>query len=53
MKDILIDFGLPTMLIAGAFSLLIMGIDSEIKSILLMASGWIFHSGYKHKKGGK
>ena len=46
MKDILIDFGIPTMLIAGCFTLLILGIDGEVKSILLLAAGWCFKSGY-------
>jgi len=53
LKEILIDFGIPAMLIAGAFTLLGLGIDGEVKAILLMAAGWCFHSGYKYKKGGK
>lgn len=52
IKDILIDFGLPVMLIGCATGLIASGIDGEVKSVLLMAAGWIFHSGYKYKKGG-
>lgn len=43
MKEILIDFGIPAMLIIGAFVLLGYGIDGEVKSILIMAAGWSFH----------
>ncbi len=52
MKEILIDFGIPAMLIAGCFILLGLGIDGEVKTILVMAAGWCFHSGVKRKKGG-
>ncbi|MBA7570816.1 hypothetical protein ES708_12569 [subsurface metagenome] len=51
IKDILIDFGLPALLICCATFLIATGIDGEVKSILLLSAGWIFHSGYKHKKG--
>jgi len=51
IKDILIDFGIPAMLIAGCFTLLFAGIDGEVKTVLIMAAGWTFHSGYKRKKG--
>ncbi|MBA7580093.1 hypothetical protein ES708_21980 [subsurface metagenome] len=50
IKDILIDFGLPVILIGCATFLLATGIDGEVKTALLMAAGWIFHSGYKYKK---
>lgn len=52
MKDILIDFGIPSMLIIGCFLLIGLGIDGEVKAVLLMAAGWCFNSGYKRKKGG-
>ena len=51
IKDILIDFGLPAMIIGCATFLLVSGIDGEVKTVLVMAAGWIFHSGYRRKKG--
>jgi len=50
IRDVLIDFGLPVVLIGCATFLLVTGIDGEVKSILLMAAGWIFHSGYTRKR---
>ncbi len=44
MKDTLIDFGIPAMLITGSFILLGCGIDGEVKSILLLAAAWAFRS---------
>ena len=49
MKDILIDFGLPALIIILAFILLVTGVNSEVKSILAIAAGWIFKSGYAKK----
>ncbi len=46
MKDILIDFGIPCLLIVGCFALLFTGRDGEVKSILLLAAGWVVKSGY-------
>ena len=50
--DILIAFNL----VIGSMILLIMGIDGEVKTILIMAAGWTFGSGYVRKgnnnKGG-
>ena len=43
MREILVDFGIPALLIIGAFLLLGLGIDGEVKSILTMAAGWAFH----------
>jgi len=43
MKEILVDFGIPAILIIGAFTLLGLGIDGEVKSILTMAAAWSFH----------
>jgi hypothetical protein len=50
MRDVLIDFGIPAILIIGSFVLLYLGIDSEIKSILTMAAGWAFHAGVRRRK---
>ncbi len=42
----LIDFGIPVILIVGSFILIGLGIDGEVKSILTLAAGWAFRSGY-------
>jgi len=46
MKDLFIDLGLPSLIIVLSFVLLICGIDGEVKSILALAAGWVFKSGY-------
>ena len=48
MKDALIDFGLPLVIILICFVLILSGKDSEVKSILTLAAGWVFKSGYLH-----
>jgi len=35
-------------LVIGSMVLLVLGIDGEVKSILLLAGGWAFGSGYQH-----
>ena len=45
MKDILIDFGLPALILAMLFTLLITGIDGEVKTLLATVVGWIVKSG--------
>ena len=37
MKDFLIDFGIPVILIVGSFILISLGIDGEMKSILTIS----------------
>ncbi len=46
IREILTDFGLPVLIIIVCAILLITGIDGEVKSILALAAGWIFKSGY-------
>lgn len=48
MKDILIDFGLPALLLTFCFVLLLTGRNGEVKAIIAVAAGWLFNSGY-HK----
>ena len=48
MKDAIIDFGLPLVIIMVCFTLIMTGKDSEVKSILTLAAGWVFKSGYMH-----
>lgn len=50
MKGILMDFGLPALLMTFCFILLVTGIDSEVKSILTMSAGWMFHAGVARRK---
>jgi len=50
MKDILISFGLPAMVLIMCFVLLICGHDGEVKAIMAMAAGWIFKSGYARRQ---
>lgn len=51
-KWFFLDFVLPGLLLLGCLSLLLMGHDSEIKSILAMAGGWLFHASVKAGKNG-
>ncbi len=53
IKDLLIDFGLPFLIIVICFVLLMTGKNSEVKSILTLAAGWVFKSGYQRKSNGK
>lgn len=50
------DQVIATVLVVGCLLLIAFGIDSEVKSILTVAAGWIFGSQYqerKARKGGK
>ncbi len=50
LRDFCVDFGLPALIIIMAFILLISGVDGEVKTILSVAAGWIFKSGYAKRK---
>ncbi len=52
IRELLVDFGLPALIIGICAWLLASGIDGEVKSILAMAAGWIFKSGYGRAAGG-
>lgn len=45
MKAILIEFGLPAMILIICFVLLLTGIDGEVKGIFAMSCGWLIKSG--------
>lgn len=47
------DLLIALVLIVGSFTLLILGIDSEVKSILTIAAGWAFGSQYQARKKAK
>jgi len=49
MKEILIDFGLPALVLVICFVLVMCGQNGEVKSIMAMATGWIFKSGYQRR----
>ena len=51
MKDILIDFGLPAIILAMLFTLLMTGIDGEVKTLMATVVGWIVKSGITKTKG--
>ena len=53
IREILMDFGLPVIIIIVCLILLLTGRDGEVKAILAMAAGWIFKSGYTRAKNGK
>lgn len=44
------DLLIALILVVGCMALLFTGIDGEVKSILLMAGGWAFGSGYQARK---
>ena len=41
------DLIIALVLIVGCFILIALGIDSEVKSILTIAAGWVFGSQYQ------
>jgi len=50
IRELLVDFGLPVIIIIVCALLLAFNIDGEVKSILALAAGWIFKSGYQKTK---
>jgi hypothetical protein len=50
IREILIDFGLPALIMLIAGVLLFCGKDGEVKTILAMAAGWLFSSGVTYKR---
>ncbi|MCK9598673.1 MAG: hypothetical protein M0R06_06505 [Sphaerochaeta sp.] len=58
LRELLIDFGLPALIIIICAVLLCTGKDSEVKTVFAMAAGWLFKSGitrtviHKEVKGG-
>ena len=51
MKDILIDFGLPSLILILLFILLVTGIDGEVKTLMATVIGWIVKSGVSRVRG--
>lgn len=45
MKAILVEFGLPAMILIICFVLLLTGIDGEVKGVFAMSCGWLVKSG--------
>ena len=46
IRQLCVDFVLPVLIMVMAFVLLLTGIDGEVKTIMALAAGWIFKSGY-------
>ena len=44
------DLIIALVLVIGCLTLMVMRIDSEVKSILTIAAGWAFGSGYQARK---
>jgi len=45
MKDLLIDFGLPTLILIMLFTLIVTGLNGEIKTLFAAICGWIVYGG--------
>ena len=45
LQDILINFGLPFVILAMLFTLMLLGIDGEVKTLMAATIGWIIKSG--------
>ena len=48
IRELCVAFLLPAMILVFAFVLLLTGIDGEVKTIMALAAGWLFKSGYTH-----
>jgi hypothetical protein len=53
IRELCVEFGLPALIMLIAFVLLLTGIDGEVKTILALAAGWLFKSGYTKGKRSK
>lgn len=45
VREICVEFGLPFIILAMLFTLLLTGIDGEVKAAMLLVIGWISKSG--------
>jgi hypothetical protein len=50
IRELLMDFGLPVIIICVCMVLILTGADGEVKAILALAAGWVFKSGYTKVK---
>ncbi len=46
VREILVDFGLPFVVLTITGGLILTGRDSEVKTIFAASAGWLFKSGY-------
>ena len=53
MKSKLIELIIPLTIILICGTLMVMGIDSEVKSVFIMAAGWAFYGGIRIAKQGR
>ncbi len=50
LKDILIDFGIPVLILVMCFVLMVTGIDGDVKTTFAGAVGWLLASGIRTKR---
>ncbi len=50
VREICIDFVLPLVILAMLFTLMLTGIDGEVKAAMLLVIGWISKSGVSHTR---
>ena len=48
-----LDEAVALVLVIGCLALLGLGVDGEVKSILVMAAGWAFGSGFMRMRNNK
>ena len=48
----LIDFGLPALILILLFILLLTGLNGEVKGLMSATIGWIIRSGVRRPNGG-
>ena len=51
IKDFCIDFGIPVIILLMCFTLMLTGIDSEVKTLFASACGWLLNSGISKARG--
>ena len=50
IRQFCVTFGLPSLILVLCFILLMTGRDGEVKTIMTLAAGWIFKSGFTEVK---
>jgi len=51
VRELLIDFGLPMVILVMLFTLMLTGIDGEVKTLMAGVIGWITKSGVTRYRG--
>lgn len=50
IRELLVDFGLPALVMVITGALIFTGRDGELKTVFAGAVGWLFKSGYTRKR---